>query len=1419
MEWKDVPIFISSTFNDMHAERDYLVKNVFPELAEWCERRKLRLIDIDLRWGVTKEDSETNRTVRKCLESIDNCRPFFLCFLGQRRGWVPDAIQVGDAVLAYRDDRGFFGDKSVTEIEIEHALLSPLYIIAQNRAPNPDKHALFFFRNKPGGDEWDSLHRRLFENDALEDEGKSVTEADQKLADFKAEVKDRRGAIDYDCRFDIHAKTPELCPPELLEQGTNELSQENTQKIELSKGRLRDFVVPINNIPDKVYEVLENEFPEQAGRPKVALKYVVIAGLIGEILDEYPERTTLPEGIADPYKQDIEQQEVFIHHATEGFIPVPNTLERLDAYISSAGVGHSPLLITADAGFGKTTLLAHWVEKKRTLNKNIIFRFCGTSDLSSDPYSLWDSIFQQCGIAVPLSLEDLKKKFNRLLQKLTPGTIIVVDAVDQLRDSGTMLSWLPRELPAHLSLILSQKTGKTETEGYETVRLSPLSDGSKTAIIASYLKKSLKTLDEHHIKEICGIKPQNPRHQKASSNPLYLKILLSELRVFGAYEQLGDQIGKYGYTPFDAFTQMLKRLEREQTYDTLPPKQAVPLLFGLLCRARNGLSESELAFCFTKQLGEDERILGTIRFLLRQVRLFTARREGRTDFLYDEFRRAAQERYSDLRQACHLLLSRCYSEACDPGGNDTFDSGNVRALVELGYHTTEYDFSEGERLYSTLTYIDSRCEASTIRSLLAELDRFEGEVCRSFRKILLRFYVVLSGYPNTLFSICHAAKKSAVYLETDTLLSDRLWTKPWLGIEPVFTLTTERKEKPYSASVLRLIAESESVVFNETCAFSPDGALLVYSETLELLRVYNTTAFEPLPCVIYVRPVRAVSMRFSPNGRYLAVAHEDGAIELFKLVYSEDNSLSQAINIKRDIKAFKPKRGYSSYDFAGECLVYQTDACEIKICDLSENSEAVIMHTEQPVVLDAVLPVGDTVMFSLRRAAESVLYRYSHAGKGFTSIQVLDRVFIRFMKLADDTHFYTVLSDNRLIVFDVAGEIAAEIRPEPEVRFICTIGDKLLLLCHGDELLLWDRAAGSTSSVQIPKEENRHLYGLALAGDGQILSVFGSTAARFELCCDGSTDSNAVQEIIAMDEVPLITVAVRDKQGISVCGKDFHSETVRPQERLSYFVCMGADKTYLLDERGQGYSLETRQTSFQPAKGFEGALRVLRYSTPLEGRVYYIDTLWHLRCEKSNYSHDLSSYHFGHADMRTCGKYLFIFGNIAGVQAIGGAATGHETFSKILLIFESVNPGRLHFYGERVFPTGYGTPTDVALHEKFGRIYVLFNTPNSAKAMDFLTVCYGTKEEFMLKQEQRAELNIPRRQGKTLSTACAANSYLVCYEGNIYAYDAVTLTYQAAAGIDSSFSIIEPSQRTDSYALALCNHGTQVVRVIPYTTQ
>ena len=152
--WEKVYVFISSTFNDMHAERDYLVKQVFPRLAEWCERRKLRLVDIDLRWGVTEADAaENKRVVQVCLERIDACRPFFLCFLGQRRGWVPSKEDISPETYDQYPELGkYAGDASVTELEILHAFVDPLHrgqVVQGNgalQAYTPTEHSFFYLR-------------------------------------------------------------------------------------------------------------------------------------------------------------------------------------------------------------------------------------------------------------------------------------------------------------------------------------------------------------------------------------------------------------------------------------------------------------------------------------------------------------------------------------------------------------------------------------------------------------------------------------------------------------------------------------------------------------------------------------------------------------------------------------------------------------------------------------------------------------------------------------------------------------------------------------------------------------------------------------------------------------------------------------------------------------------------------------------------------------------------------------------------------------------------------------------------------------------------------------------------------------------------------------------------------------------------
>jgi len=84
--WKTVRVFISSTFRDMQAERDWLVRFVFPKLREALLKHRIHFIDVDLRWGVTSDEN----ALGVCREVIDHCHPRFMCILGGRYGWVPE---------------------------------------------------------------------------------------------------------------------------------------------------------------------------------------------------------------------------------------------------------------------------------------------------------------------------------------------------------------------------------------------------------------------------------------------------------------------------------------------------------------------------------------------------------------------------------------------------------------------------------------------------------------------------------------------------------------------------------------------------------------------------------------------------------------------------------------------------------------------------------------------------------------------------------------------------------------------------------------------------------------------------------------------------------------------------------------------------------------------------------------------------------------------------------------------------------------------------------------------------------------------------------------------------------------------------------------------------------------------------------
>lgn len=122
-----IKVFLSSTFKDMSEERDYLAQNVFLELEAEALKRNVALNLLDLRWGITAEESKQGLVTEICLKEIEDSRPFFIGIIGERYGWIPKEddfpadCSLFECFPWVKDD--IKNGLSITEIEIQYGVL------------------------------------------------------------------------------------------------------------------------------------------------------------------------------------------------------------------------------------------------------------------------------------------------------------------------------------------------------------------------------------------------------------------------------------------------------------------------------------------------------------------------------------------------------------------------------------------------------------------------------------------------------------------------------------------------------------------------------------------------------------------------------------------------------------------------------------------------------------------------------------------------------------------------------------------------------------------------------------------------------------------------------------------------------------------------------------------------------------------------------------------------------------------------------------------------------------------------------------------------------------------------------------------------------------------------------------------------
>lgn len=396
----------------------------------------------------------------------------------------------------------------------------------------------------------------------------------------------------------------------------------------------------------------------------VTLAALVLADLSDAIEVQFPKAN-----IPDSLMREAQDHEAFAEIRRRTYIGRDEYFTALDHHAAGEG---SPLVLLGQSGGGKSALLANWLERWRYNHPGdfIVQHYIGSTTDSADHWQLMYRVMNEIKRwsrdpdALPTKHEDILKDFPRWLAKARAVAechgvrfILVLDALNQLddQDHARLLGWLPaHSLSGPLRLLVSSLPAQPGTDdplaavqqrGWQELHIQPLTVEERRNMIVGYLARFGKTLDVYRLNRLASAAP--------AANPLYLKILLDDLRVTGTYDHLDEQLSEY-LSAADIpslLQQVLQRYQRDYERDR---PGLVSEVLSLIFAARRGMTESEI-LAILKQNDQPQlplAILSPLRCALEEA---LVDRGGILNFAHEYLRAAVGTAFVLNDTKCRML--------------------------------------------------------------------------------------------------------------------------------------------------------------------------------------------------------------------------------------------------------------------------------------------------------------------------------------------------------------------------------------------------------------------------------------------------------------------------------------------------------------------------------------------------------------------------------------------------------------------------------------------------------------------------------------------------------------------------------------------------------------------------------------------
>ncbi|XP_063093010.1 telomerase protein component 1 isoform X1 [Cavia porcellus] len=653
--WRSIRLFISSTFRDMHGERDLLLRSVLPALQARAASHRISLHGIDLRWGITEEETRKNRQLEVCLGEVENSQ-LFVGILGSRYGYVPPNYSLPDHPH-FRWAQQYPPGRSMTEMEV-------MQFLNRDQGLQPSAQALIYLR--------DSSFLSSVPENWRADFAAESEEATQRMSELKSYLSRQKRVTcrRYSCEWGgVAAGRPYTGGLEEFGQLVLQDVWSMIQKLYLQPGA--ELQQPASISEDDVVQATFQELwsPSSPARPK--------------LLRDTVRQLMLPRGTLSLVTGQSGQGKTTFLASLVSALQAPD------------GVKVAPTVFFHFSG----------ARPDQALALNLLRRLCTHLHGKLHKASALPSSYRR------LVWELQHKLLPECAETLQPGQtlVLIIDGADKLvNENGQLMSdWIPKSLPrwVHLVLSVSSNSGLGETleqsQAAHVVTLGPLEPSVRAQLVREELALYGKRLEES---------PFNNQMQLllvkwASGLPLYLRLVTDHLRLFTLYEQVSERLRSLPATVPLLLEHILSTLEHEHGRDVLPQTLAS------LEVTRSGLTVEQLHAVLsawqilpkgTKSWEEavaagnsgEPYPMGPFAYLVQSLRSLLGEgpleRPGARLCLPDgPLKTAAKRRYGKrrgLEDTAHVLIAALLWKACDPDASGFFRRCPPEALGDLPYH-------------------------------------------------------------------------------------------------------------------------------------------------------------------------------------------------------------------------------------------------------------------------------------------------------------------------------------------------------------------------------------------------------------------------------------------------------------------------------------------------------------------------------------------------------------------------------------------------------------------------------------------------------------------------------------------------------------------------------------------------------------